>query len=363
VTRLRLVGDIAANREIADPPGSALPLLGDSDLTIANLECPLTERGTPAPKPSVLRGPVALAQQLRDLGVNACSLANNHALDYGADGLTDTLAALAGAGAAWAGAGRDLASAAAPTFLTSQDGRQVALISVACTVPPGFRATDDSPGVAGLTVNEIYHTVPGLDVEQPGTVPFVATSVDPTESSLLLDEVRAARSEADIVLVAVHWGVAWAYRPPNQGPLAEYQVPLGRALVDAGADVVIGHHSHALDPIEWWGSGLILYGTGNFLFHPDPPGTIQLGSPGLARYRPILESGPWFDSAVFDVEIVAGRRTELRVIPVVLNADGDPELAEEPDRDRILESIVTSSRLFHPHLSSDPSGRLLPALV
>ncbi|MCU1615934.1 MAG: hypothetical protein JWO98_3474 [Frankiales bacterium] len=363
MTRLRLVGDIAANRELADPPGSALPLLGDSDLTIANLECPLTEHGTAASKPSVLRGPETVGQQLRDAGVEACSLANNHALDYGAEGLMDTLGALTHAGVAWAGAGPDLNSATAPTFLDARDGRRVALLSVACTVPPGFRATDNSPGVAGLTVTETYHTLPGLDVEQPGTVPFVATSVDQAELSLLLDQVSAAREQADIVLVAVHWGVAWAYRPPNQGPLADYQSPLGRALVDAGADVVIGHHSHAPDPIEWWGSGLILYGIGNFLFHSDPPGTIQAGSAGHARYRPILESGPWFDSAIFDVEIIAGRRAELRVIPVVLNADGDPQMAEPPDRDRIMEGIVNSSRLFHPHLSADPSGRLLPVLV
>ena len=206
-------------------------LFGAAPIIFGNLEGPLTDRGTAEQdKTYVFRSPPdKVSQALAGAGFNVVSLANNHTLDYGADGLVQTIETLDAAGIAYAGAGPDLKAARRPAILEA-GGKRVAILAYSLTLPENFYAAPGKPGTA------FGH-----------------------EGHVRAD-VQAARKQADIVLVSFHWG------QEGKTELREYQVRLGRLAIDAGAAAVIGHHPHILQGIEHYRDGVILYSLGNFTF-------------------------------------------------------------------------------------------------
>jgi len=196
-----------------------------------NLEGPLTDRGTAEQdKTYVFRSPPApVSRALRAAGFTVLSLANNHTLDYGAEGLAQTQEALETAGIGYTGAGRNLAEARRPVIIEAA-GKRLAFLAYSVTLPDHFYAGPDKPGTA------FAH-----------------------EAHVRAD-VRAARQQADIVLVSFHWG------QEGKTVLRDYQVQLGHAAIDAGAAAVLGHHPHILQGIERYRDGVILYSLGNFTF-------------------------------------------------------------------------------------------------
>lgn len=269
---ISLVGDIMLNTRLAmlrgdddDGFAAALDDLQRSPLTIGNLEMPLSRRGYRVPKHSNLRSPPEIAGDVRAMGIDAVTLANNHMMDYGPEALRDTLAACDAAGLARCGAGVDLNTALAPAWLTV-GGTRLGLLSVACTLPVESDAGPGKPGIAPLRVGFSFEVDANLLVEQPGTMPVVHSWTSQDDREAVCQCVRAMRTEADIVIVAVHWGVPSYWLSPYQGLLAEYQQPLAHALIEAGADVVCGHHSHSLHPVEVHQGKPIFYSLGNFLF-------------------------------------------------------------------------------------------------
>ncbi len=206
----------------------------DADICFVNNEFPYSTRGSATPgKDYTYRADPANVQLLLDLGVDMVSLANNHAYDYGPDALLDTLDTLNEAGITYVGAGKDLAEASETKFV-ELDGLRTAFISGTRVewVELTKGATEDSPGV--------FRTV------------------DPT---LLYQRVREAREKADLVIVYIHWGIeAVDY-------LEEYQETVGKGLIDAGADAVIGDHTHCLQGLEMYKGKPIIYSLGNYWFN------------------------------------------------------------------------------------------------
>lgn len=200
-------------------------------IVIGNLEGPLTTRGAPEQdKTYVFRSPPdKVGQALRNAGFTAVSLANNHTLDFGADGLASTIEALDAVGIAHIGAGPNLKGARKPVILEAA-GTRVALLAYSLTLPEHFYAEANKPGTA------FGH-----------------------EAHVRAD-VAAARNQADVVLVSFHWG------QEGKTTLREYQTRLGRVAIDAGAAAVFGHHPHILQGIEHYKGGVILYSLGNFTF-------------------------------------------------------------------------------------------------
>ncbi|NGO08974.1 CapA family protein [Streptomyces sp. HC44] len=335
---------------------SALPLLRDADLVIGNLEVPLTDTGHPAEKPVAFRVGTGTAPELARLGFDACSLATNHALDYGIDGLRSTRAALDRAGVAHAGAGEDLDEALRAVRLTGRNGAEAAFLSLCSALPPGFNATSRRPGIAPVRIEQSYEFDGVLLEEQPGTVPYVRTRAREEDVERAEEAIRRAKALAGTVVVAVHWGVPWCYLPDNQGPLAEYQQPLGRRLVDAGADLVIGHHPHCLHPVERYRDGLILYSTGNFLFHPCEEVAPPDRRPA-ARYKDRMSDRPWFESAAFEVCLGDGP-PRLRLHPVELTTDGEPAIPSASTARRILRHVEELSRELNPSTRVDEEGHV-----
>jgi poly-gamma-glutamate synthesis protein (capsule biosynthesis protein) len=225
-----------------------LDVLAESDGMLLNLECCISERGRPEPgRVFHFRAPPSAVEGLRMLGVRAVTLANNHALDFGAEALLDTLGHLDAAGIAVVGAGADEAAARTPVRLTVGD---VTLTVVAFTDhPTQYAAAPDRPGVAYADIDT--------------AVPAWVTG--------------AVRDARDPVLVTPHWG-------PNMTtePLGYVRRAAGE-LLDAGADLVAGHSAHVFHGV----GGRVIYDLGDFLddYAVDPHLRNDLGVLWLLRFE------------------------------------------------------------------------------
>ena len=204
-------------------------LVKGADVAVANLETAITERGEPDPKEYTFRASPAALEALRDAGIDAVSMANNHGLDYGIDGLVDSLAAGHTSGLPMVGIGTDDGAAYRPWF-TTVHGRRLALVA-ATQVLDDPAAWSAAPGEAGL-----------------------ASAKDRPR---LLAAVRSARAVADTVVVFLHWGVEGDSCPSTD------QQTLADDLVAAGADVIVGGHAHRLQGAGRKGEARGASGVGN----------------------------------------------------------------------------------------------------
>lgn len=177
------------------------------DLTIVNLEGPLTDATGRASKTYVMRGDAAYAGILSGSSVEIANLANNHTRDFGEEGYQDTLDALQAAGVAVSGG--DIA------YITEIEGYTIGFV--------GYEKWNHTAADA-------------------------------------IAGVKAIRSQCDVVIASMHWGEEYHYTPENT------QTRLGRALIDAGADLVIGHHPHVVQGVERYEGKYIIYSLGNFCF-------------------------------------------------------------------------------------------------
>jgi poly-gamma-glutamate capsule biosynthesis protein CapA/YwtB (metallophosphatase superfamily) len=242
-----LAGDTMLGRKVAEriagegPNGlvadEVVAIAHEADLFVLNLECCISERGTPWPdprKPFFFRAPPAAVEVLHELGVDCVTLANNHALDFGAQALLDTFEHLSAAGIAWVGAGRDLRQARAPALFAAR-GLRFAVLGCS-DHPREYAAAAGSPGIAH-----------GLD-----WVPAAVAGLD-----------------ADVVLVTPHWGPNMAAEP------LPYVREAAVGLRAAGATVVAGHSAHVFHGV----APGILYDLGDFLddYAVDPKLRNDLG--------------------------------------------------------------------------------------
>jgi poly-gamma-glutamate synthesis protein (capsule biosynthesis protein) len=218
---------------------------------IVNLETSITRASSPWPAKGIhYRMHPANIGCLTAAGLDVCTLANNHVMDFGHDGLLDTLDALAAAGIATAGAGRTLAEAQAPAVVPIDTGRLLV-----------FAAGSPSSGVP-----EEWAAGP----ERPGLDVIDDYSAD--AASDLGARVRKWKQPGDLAVVSIHWGDNWGYDVPD----AHRQ--FARALIDAGVDLVHGHSSHHPRPIEVYHGRIVLYGCGDLLNDYE-------GIPGYEDYR------------------------------------------------------------------------------
>jgi poly-gamma-glutamate synthesis protein (capsule biosynthesis protein) len=161
-------------------------------------------------------------------------------------------------------------------------------------------------------------------------------------------------------VVGVHWGVPNGWVAQFQDPVATYQRPLADELVAAGADVIVGHHPHVLHGIDVIGGRPVFYSLGNFMFHSVTPGKL----PQLRRLDPpyswrSLRSPINLDSVVALVTCQAGAVRAIDLVPVMMNADGDPELAVGQDAARIMAALADLSKPYGTKIVADGArGRI-----
>jgi UDP-N-acetylmuramyl pentapeptide synthase/poly-gamma-glutamate capsule biosynthesis protein CapA/YwtB (metallophosphatase superfamily) len=224
----------------ADKMLGGIAALREADLRIANLECVVAtigEQGVDKDEtaPYYYRARPEMLAVLTAAGIGMVATANNHSGDYGPEALMEQQGLLDAAGIAHAGSGRTLEAALRPAFARA-GGVRVALFSLDAT-QPRFAATAERPGTAWLPLD------------------------DPTAwRAALAPRIEAARREADVVLVAVHWGDNLETEP------SQAEIAVGHAIVDAGADAVLGTSAHVLQGIEVYRGRPILHDAGDLLF-------------------------------------------------------------------------------------------------
>jgi poly-gamma-glutamate synthesis protein (capsule biosynthesis protein) len=226
--------------------------LKTSQIRFGNLEFALTDRGAPAHKDFTFRAPPSAADSLVGAGFNVVSVANNHIMDYGGQGLADTLAVLERQGIGHTGAGLEEGGARSPLLVTV-NGLRIAWLAY-LNVP--------NDGVTGFVARSI-EAGPGRPGVAWGTPEAVRR------------DVAEARKVADLVVVALHSGFEFTSEPNS------VQRDLAHAAIDAGAALVLGAHPHVLQGLEYYHGGLIAYSLGNFVFDLDESDLAHVGLPSV----------------------------------------------------------------------------------
>ena len=234
-----------------------------ADIFMANQEFPFSNRGTPeTDKQFTFRLPEEKVSILQEIGPDIVALANNHALDYGKEALSDTIRVLDEAGILHAGAGENLDEAKALKTIEEGD-KTFGFLAASRVFPKG-------------------HWAAGAD--HPGML----TAYD---STVLLEEIQKAEASCDFLTVYVHWGIERKTEPES------YQRTLGQQYIDAGADLVIGSHPHVLQGIEYYKGKPIVYSLGHFVFGSSIPKTMLLQVDVPGEGEPVLTLLPGTSSA------------------------------------------------------------------
>ena len=276
-------------------------LLRSAEVTMTALEVPLSDLGPPTPCVLTfnLHGSPRAVEPIAEAGIDVVLPIGNHMLDCwdgcsGAAAMLETLERLRDAGLATAGAGADLEAARRPALVEVANGDEVVTFA--------FLGYD--------SIQRSYHAAEGV----PGVAPY--------EAALVVEDVRRAREQADVVVVAMNWGVEYVADP------TAFQREAARAAIEAGAALVVGNHPHWVQAVEDIDGGFVAYALGNFVFDQDWSQETQ-------------------ESAIFEAAFVEGRLVGYRLRPVVLRgAPGlpaglyRPELVDPAGEGRpILERI------------------------
>ncbi len=233
----RLVNDFLKDRPPEYPWGDTMALFQEADVRICNLECVISDWGTPwsvTPKVFHFRSDAKNVATLRVAHIDAVSLANNHTLDFEYEGLFHMMNILNAAGIHYAGAGMTFGEASEPA-IWELSGIKLGLIAFTDN-EPDWEATEDQPGVL-----------------------YIPTTLRDKRAEKLFETVRKTKDLVDLLIVSAHWGPNWGYSPPAE------HIPFAHALIDAGADIIFGHSGHVVRGIEIYKQKPIMYCTGDFI--------------------------------------------------------------------------------------------------
>jgi poly-gamma-glutamate synthesis protein (capsule biosynthesis protein) len=271
------------------------------DVAIANLESPITDRGQAQDNDWVFRTSPEALPALKRSGIDAFSLANNHILDYGLEGLEDTLAYLAQNEFRFTGAGMNAEEAFAPAVLDIR-GIRIALLGFSLVLPDeSWIATADNPGVAAAHDHEAA-----------------------------VAAIEAAATQADLVVVTVHWGQDRVPSPNAQ------QREAARRYIDAGADLVIGTHPQVVQGLERYEGKWIVYSLGSLVAttNPNYPETWQ--------------------SMILHATCSRNGNCELRVVPIH-NYEAQPKMVEADEAEEFYRRLTDRS----PNARIEANGRVV----
>jgi poly-gamma-glutamate capsule biosynthesis protein CapA/YwtB (metallophosphatase superfamily) len=350
MTTVLACGDVGVKRaDCASMFAACASTLQSADLCFAQLETTLSDRGAKAPNARLaMRSPPAMASAARAAGIDVMSFAGNHCLDYGYEALADTLQHAADAGIALCGAGPTLDAARRPALLDIS-GVRVALLARNSILPEGYAAAADKAGCAPLRAYTVYEQI---EHDQPGTPARISTFADRSDLSALLDDIESARAAADVVLLSMHWGI---HMVPTV--LADYQIEVAHAAIEAGADAILGHHPHLLKGIEFHRGRPIFYSLGNFAI--EQPHIWDPAIVGSASFRNLVSLNPTWQldqvymlpritrmTGIAKLTLLGRGEWQVRFLPAWIGDDSSPQMLS-PDDARfaeVAEFLLRSSR-------------------
>ncbi len=253
---LNAVGDVTA---FHDEPEKAFEYVGsvlrDADIGFAQNERHYTRGHQESALGFTEEVSADHAESLKAGGFDVVSFASNHAMDLGADGLMETVGVLKDLGFAVIGVGRNIEEARKPAFIEKK-GIKVAFLAYASVLRPNYQAGKDKAGCAPMRARTLYEQWN----YQPGTAPHIYTFPYKEDLEAMVEDVKKAKAEADVVVLSQHWGVHFVH-----AVIADYQREVAHAVIDAGADLILGHHPHQLKGIEVYKGKPIFYSR-NFAF-------------------------------------------------------------------------------------------------
>lgn len=268
-----------------NPLADLTPAFSDADIAVINLETAVGTTGSPADKSYTFQAPETLWPALVAAGVDVVNLANNHALDFGQEGLAETIAGARAAGLRVVGAGANADEAYAPA-LFEVGGRTVAIVGLTRVMPViEWGAAAERPGLASA------YDVPAA-----------------------VAAVQRAAATAEHVIVTIHWGKELEACP------VDHQHELATALTAAGADVIAGHHAHRLQGLEQRGGTVIAYGLGNLVFYAQRD---------EAR-----------DTALLTVTLDDQGARDPTLLPARIDAEGTPRLLDPPAATQLRDQVT-----------------------
>jgi Bacterial capsule synthesis protein PGA_cap len=256
---LMTVGDVGPYHEPLDGyPVLAKPTLALADLRFAHCEKVFSTRGVMQVHSDghYSRQDPRFASLFADCGFDVVSIAGNKAMDWGAEAMLDMMELFRGMGIQTVGGGRDAEEARRPG-IQERNGIKIAFLAYNSIMREGYAATAHSPGIAPMRVDTFYKPMDW----QPGTAPRVVTIPWAQDVAAMREDVANARSLADAVVVSMHWGI---HNVPRV--LADYQRVVAREIVDAGADLIVGHHPHIPKGIEVIDKKVCFYSLSHFIW-------------------------------------------------------------------------------------------------
>jgi poly-gamma-glutamate capsule biosynthesis protein CapA/YwtB (metallophosphatase superfamily) len=324
----------------------AKPVLKAADITFGNCESAYSEEWTRNGPSESGQGLVMLAHPrnvaaLADAGFDVMNFANNHNLDSGDSAFLNTLANLKKHGIVTCGAGANIEEARRPAIVEAK-GVKVALLGYSSIRVSSYEAGPTVPGSAPLKIHTYYRP---FESEQPGCPAIVETTPDESNLSAMQRDVARAKEQAAIVIVSPHWGIH--FKPAQ---ISSYETLIAHAAIDAGADMVFGHHAHIMKGIQVYKGKAIVHCLGNFAFALDDMADRMAAhaaehhhaslSPHMRLYRefygqylmgynPEARSYPFHPEArnvaIGRFTVENGRISRVAIIPCYVNANGQPE--------------------------------------
>lgn len=344
---LLAVGDIFIRDEDAAPYFDATgPILRAADITFGN--CEQAYAGNyPAVVPALKRA----------AGFDIMAFAMNHALDFGEEPFLRTIELLRENGVAVVGAGRNIDEARRPVVV-ERNGVRVGFLAYSSIQVPGYAAGPGRPGIAPLRAHTAYHE---QFEDAPGTPPRIRTFVHDEDLSAMVHDIAQLRQEADVVVLSLHWGPLLRY-----SELAEYQPTTARIAIDAGADLVLGHHPHIMKGVETYRGKVIFYSVNHFVMRTHAPVTDGYRSaghvtsasvalmmrtfPGEFGFDPEYPLYPFaanrdtLKTMIARITIASGEITRVAIIPCVIGRDYQPvPLSEGTDEFDQFVAFLTRS--------------------
>lgn len=333
---LYAVGDVAPYRE--DPSSifqRVTGVISQADIAFCQLEINLSHQGSPLPQARLaMRADPKTARAIKQAGFNVVSFASNHCMDWGREAFSDTINALKEQELLVIGVGSNIEEARKPAII-ERKGKRIALLAYNSILPYGYWAETDRPGCAPMRGFTLYEQI---EHDQPGTPCRIHTFPHGDDLQAMVNDIRKAKSQADLVILSMHWGIHFI-----PAVVAEYQREVARVAIDSGADLILGHHAHILKGIEVYAGKVVFYSLCNFALDLSPTKEmleskrhqeIQVLNPA---WQPDPEYPTYYlppdsrKTMIAKCVISGGKIDSVGFLPVGINKQSQPEVLSAAD--------------------------------